>query len=248
MSPAREPMPDATDRGARVSSQSPDRYRYRPKAAERAAGVAVAGAREIFAKVMFLVAVTAGFAAAGAYVGRDLSGGWAIACWVGAFVLIMAMSFGRRRQEAGPLQLTMLFALGLLLGMAVGPTLNAYASVEGGGEVIAQAAGLTGLFMAGTGAVGYLTKRDLSWLGRISFIGLIALIVFGIVAIFVSIPNENVIWCVGGLVVFAGLTIFDFWRLRRAGNEDVALIALSIFLDAFNVFLFFLQILGGGRD
>jgi modulator of FtsH protease len=167
---------------------------------------------------------------------------------VGAFALIIGMSVGRRRQQAGPLQLTMLFALGLLLGMAVGPTLNAYASVEGGGEVIAQAAGLTGLFMAGTGAVGYLTKRDLSWLGRISFVALIALVVFGIVAIFVSIPNENVIWCVGGLVVFAGLTIFDFWRLRRAGNEDVALIALSIFLDAFNVFLFFLQLLGGGRD
>ena len=47
-------------------------------------------------------------------------------------------------------------------------------------------------------------------------------------------------------MIFAGLTIFDFWRLRRAGNADVALIALSIFLDAFNVFLFFLQILGGG--
>jgi modulator of FtsH protease len=231
-----------------VSSQSPEGYGYRQETWDRATGAAVSSAREIFAKVMFLVAVTAGFAAAGAYVGRDLSGGWALACWAGAFVLIIAMSFSRRREQVGPLQLTMLFALGALLGMAVGPTLNAYASVEGGGEVIAQAAGLTGLFMAGAGAVGYLTKRDLTWLGRISFVALIALVVFGIVAIFVSIPNENLVWCIGGLIVFAGLTVFDFWRLRRAGEGDVAMIALSIFLDAFNVFLFFLQLLGGGRD
>ena len=66
---------------------------------------------------------------------------------------------------------------------------------------------------------------------------------FGIVAIFVSIPNEQLIWCIGGLVVFAGLTLYDFWRLRRAGSGDVALIALSIFLDAFNIFLFMLQLL-----
>jgi FtsH-binding integral membrane protein len=230
-------------------SQTPEDYGYRRETWDRATGeVAKSAAREIFAKVMFLVAVTAGFAAAGAYVGRDLSGGWAFAAWGGALVLTLAISFSKRREEVGPLQLTMLFGLGLLLGLAIGPTLNAYASVEGGGEVIAQAAGLTALFMAALGTVGYVTKRDLTWLGRISFIALLGLIVFGIVAIFTSIPNEDLIWSIGGLVIFAGLTVFDFWRLRRAGNADVALIALSIFLDAFNVFLFFLQILGGGRD
>ena len=149
----------------------------------------------------------------------------------------------------GPLQLTMLFGLGLLLGLAIGPTIDAYSSLEDGGTIIAQAAGLTALFMAAMGTVGYVTKRDLTWLGRVSFFALLALIVFGIVAIFVSIPSEYLIWSIGGLVIFAGLTVYDFWRLRRAGNADVALIALSIFLDAFNVFLFFLLILGGGgRD
>lgn len=230
-------------------SQTPEDYGYQRETWDRATAEATRSeAREIFAKVMFLVAVTAGFAAAGAYVGRDLSTGWAFACWGGALVLTLAMSFSKRREEVGGLQLTMLFGLGLLLGLAIGPTLDSYASTENGGEIIAQAAGLTALFMAAMGTVGYVTKRDLTWLGRVSFIALLGLIVFGIVAIFVSIPNADLIWAVGGLVIFAGLTIFDFWRLRRAGQGDVALIALSIFLDAFNVFLFFLQILGGGRD
>jgi FtsH-binding integral membrane protein len=197
---------------------------------------------------MFLVAVTAGFAAAGAWIGRDLSPGWAIACFLGGFALVIAMGCAKRREQVSGLQLTMLFGLGLLLGLGIGPTIGYYSSLEDGGTIIAQAAGLTALFMAAMGTVGYVTRRDLTWLGRVSFIALLGLIVFGIVAIFVSIPGEYLIWSIGGLVIFAGLTVFDFWRLRRAGNADVVLIAVSIFLDAFNVFLFFLQILGGGSN
>jgi modulator of FtsH protease len=52
-----------------------------------------------------------------------------------------------------------------------------------------------------------------------------------------------------GLVIFAGLTMFDFQRLRRSTDLDSApLIAANIFLDALNVFLFFLRIFSGGRD
>jgi modulator of FtsH protease len=228
--------------------ESPDQYGYSTETLERAGYGARADAKAIFGKVMFLVAVTAGFTAVGAYIGRDMSGGWAIGCWIAAIVLTIAIGVGKPKEEATPLQMGMLFGIGLLLGLAIGPTLNEYASLEDGGTLIAQAAGMTALFMAALGTVGYMTKRDLTALGRISFIALLGLLVFGIVAIFVNIPNEQLIWCIGGLVVFAGLTVFDFWRLRRAGNGDVALIALSIFLDAFNIFLFMLQLLGGSRD
>lgn len=229
-------------------AETPEGYGYARETWDRADVGAQADSRAIFGKTMFLVAVTAGFAAAGAYVGRDLSWGWALLCWVGSIGLVIAMSAARKKDEATPLQMGLLFGVGALLGLAIGPTLQQYASLEGGSTIIAQAAGLTALFMAVMGSIGYATKRDLSGLGRISFFGLIGLLLFGFVAIFVNIPNENLIWCVLGLVVFAGLTTFDFWRLRRAGEGDVTLIALSIFLDAFNVFLFMLQLLGGGRD
>ena len=55
------------------------------------------------------------------------------------------------------------------------------------------------------------------------------------------------IYTVLGLVIFGGFTIFDFNRLRRADMASAVPIAASIFLDIFNVFLFFLQIFGGGR-
>ena len=219
-------------------------FRYE---AETTVGARV-DARAVFAQAMFLVALTVAFAAAGAYVGRGLSTGWAIGAWVAGFVLVLVISFVRRAHGANSLAMGLLFGVGLLLGLAIGPTLNAYSQLEDGGTVIAQAAGLTALFVGTLGTVGYLTKRDLSWVGRISFFGLLALLVFGFVAIFVSIPNERLIWSIFGLVVFAGYTLFDFWRLRRTGEDQVTLVALGIFLDILNVFLFMLSLLGGGRD
>lgn len=208
--------------------------------------VARSEARTVFGQTMFLVAVALGFLAAGAWIGRDLSWGWAIAAWVGALVLVVAMSFSRKAGR-GQLGMGLLFGVGVLFGIALGPTLAEYASAPGGAELIGQAAGLTALFIAGTGTVGYLTKRDLSGLGRICLFALLGLIAFGLVAMFVAIPYANLIYCVAGLVIFAGYTVFDFWRLRRAGEDDVPLIALSIFLDVVNVFLLILSLLGNSR-
>ncbi len=109
-----------------------------------------------------------------------------------------------------------------------------------------QAAGATGAFVAGLGAVGYATRRDLSSWIRVLFWALLALIVFGLVAIFVAIPHANLIYAVLGIVIFGGFTIFDFNRLRRADQASSVVIAASIFLDIFNVFLLFLRLFGGG--
>ena len=203
-----------------------------------------ADARAVFGQVMGLVAITIGFTAAGAYIGRDLTGGWAIACWILGFVCLIGLNVAAQRSER--LAVTLLFAFGLLLGLALGPTIAVY--MDKNPAVVWQAAGCTALFIGALGSWGYATKRDLSGLGRAFFWALLGLIGFGIVAIFVTIPAENVIYGVLGLVVFGGLTAFDFQRLRHAGMESAVPIAAGIFLDVLNVFQFFLMLLGGGRN
>ena len=84
---------------------------------------------------------------------------------------------------------------------------------------------------------------------RVCFWALLALIVFGIVLIFVHIPHGSLIYSVIGLVIFAGFTMFDFQRLRRSSDVASApFLAASIFLDVLNVFLFFLTIFSGGEE
>jgi len=195
----------------------------------------------LFAQTMGYVAITAGFFALGAYLGRNLSEGWAIVWFIVAFACLIGMNFAVRR--SGGLSVVLLLVFGTAIGLAMAPVLTYYASTDP--QVLWQAGGATALFIAGFGAAGYATKRDLSGLARVSFWALVALIIFGIVLIFVHIPHGELIYSILGLVVFAGLTMFDFQRLRRSKDLNSApLLAASIFLDALNVFLFFLRIFG----
>ncbi|HEY1508995.1 MAG TPA: Bax inhibitor-1 family protein [Solirubrobacteraceae bacterium] len=204
-----------------------------------------ATSQSVFGQVMGLVAVTVGFLALGAYIGRNLSGTVGLLLFIAAFGCIFGLNIASNRGN-DQLAIVFLFGLGLSLGLSVGPVLAQYANSDP--AALWQAAGATGGFIAALGAYGYATRRDLSFLARGLFFALLALIVFGVVLIFVRIPNGNVIYAVLGLVIFGGFTIFDFNRLRRAGPSSAVPIAASIFLDIFNVFLFFLQLFGGGRD
>jgi modulator of FtsH protease len=200
--------------------------------------------RAVFARTMGLVAGTIGVAALGAWAGQDLTFGWAIGFWIAGFACLIGLNFARRNQT---LAVTLLFALGAFLGLAIGPTVEAYAQAFGA-SVVAQAAGATALFIAGFGAWGYATRRDLAPVARIAFFALLGLIVFGIVALFVSIPAEQLIWCIVGLGLFAVFTMYDFQRLKSAHPDDAVFLAASIFVDILNVFLFMLQLLGMSRD
>jgi FtsH-binding integral membrane protein len=199
----------------------------------------------LFGQTMGLVAMTAAFFAAGAYAGRHLSEGAVIVAWIAAFVVLLIMNFVARRSSAAAVVLLVIF--GVLMGVASAPTLYWYASTNP--QILWQAGGATALFIGVFGSIGYLTRRDLSAIYRIAFFALIALLIFGIVLIFVRIPHGSLIYAILGLVVFAGLTMGDFQRLRRSrGLDSAPLLAASIFLDVLNVFWFFLRIFSGSRN
>jgi uncharacterized protein len=208
-------------------------------------GTAARGqAHALFAQTMAYVAATAGLFALGAWAGRNLSGGVGIVAFIAAFACLIGMRFAAKR--SAQLTVGLLAAFGLLIGLAVAPTVAYYGSMDP--RALWEAGGATALFIAGFGAAGYATRRDLTALARACFWALLALIVFGIVLIFVNIPGAELVYSVLGLVIFAGFTMFDFQRLRT--NTDAAsapLLAASIFLDVLNVFLFFLEIFSGGE-
>jgi FtsH-binding integral membrane protein len=66
--------------------------------------------------------------------------------------------------------------------------------------------------------------------------------------VFVSIPGAHLIYAIAGLVIFGAFTIFDFNRLRQTDAVGAVPIAASIFLDIFNIFLFFIELFGGDQD
>jgi FtsH-binding integral membrane protein len=194
---------------------------------------------------MGLVALTLGCTALGAYITRNATHGAGILLIVGWFACLIGLNVASARGHE-QLATGLLFGMGLLLGMGLGPILAYYAKSQP--SVVWQAAGATGGFVAALGSFGYATSRDFSHWARGLFWALLALIVAGIALLFLRIPHAHIVYCVAGLAVFGAFTIFDFNRLRRASYTSVVPIAAGIFLDILNIFLFMLRLFGGGRD
>jgi FtsH-binding integral membrane protein len=205
-------------------------------------GITRSQAHTLFAVTMGYVAITAALFALGAYLGRNLTGAVGIVAFIAAFGILIGMRFAAARSQELAVALLALF--GLLIGLAVAPTVAYYASMDP--QALWYAGGATALFILAFGTAGWATRRDLTALARVLTWALLALIVAGIVLIFVHIPGGALVYSILGLVIFAGFVMFDFQRLRHTQDiRQAPLLAASIFLDILNVFLFFLQIFSG---
>ena len=193
----------------------------------------------LFGRVMALVALTVGCATLGVWVARDWGGaGWFVA-WLLSLGCLIGLNVANARGNTG-LALALLFAFGLLVGASVATTVNYYAQTDP--VAVRQAFAATALFVAAMGSAGYAVRRDLSFLYRLLFWLLLALIGAGIVLIFVHIPAIYAAWSIAGLVIFGLYTVVDFNRLRRAGTNEAIPLAAGIFLDVLNIFLLFLRL------
>ena len=105
---------------------------------------------------------------------------------------------------------------------------------------------------------GYVTKQDLSSIGKILFMALIGLIIATIVNLFVRSSMFDMILSYVGVVIFVGLTAWDTQKIKQMllmadgmdeSVQKIALMgALSLYLDFINLFLYLLRIFGGNRD
>lgn len=195
----------------------------------------------LFGRVMWLVAMTVAAATVGVFLARSWGGHFWFIAWLGSLGCLFGLNVANARGNTG-LALALLLVFGLLIGISVSATVNYYAATDP--TAVRQAFGATALFVGGLGSVGYAVRRDLSFLYRLAFWLLLALIVAGFVLIFVRIPAAYTAWTVIGLAIFGLYTVLDFNRLRHAGADSAIPIAAGIFLDILNVFLLFLQLFG----
>ena len=123
-----------------------------------------------------------------------------------------------------------------------------------------QSIATTFLITAGTfGAMslfGFVTKRDLSTMGRILFMLLIGLLIATVVNIFMKAEGLTLILNYAGVVIFVGLTAYDTQSIKqmlqehgdKEGAEKIALLgSLSLYLDFINLFIYLLRILGSRK-
>lgn len=136
-------------------------------------------------------------------------------------------------------------------GVVLGPLVQSLAATSDGLAVLGQAALVTFIVFAAFGAYGLITKRNLSSMAKVLFIGLLVLLGIMILSMFFSsfFSPFGILIGLGGAILFSLMTALDFQRAKYSTADNAVLVTLSIFLDFVNLFTFILDIFlifGGG--
>lgn len=166
-------------------------------------------------------------------------------------ILVIALS-------AAIMKLSPAAATGLFLFYAMlnGITLTPLVLVYTASSVAAAFFTTAGSFAA-LALYGSTTKRDLSGMGKFLLMGLIGLIIASIVNMFIGSGPFGFIISIIGVLVFAGLTVYNTQRLTQMAQqmvteEDTGRFAiygaLTLYLDFINLFIYMLRLFGVRRD
>ncbi len=173
----------------------------------------------------------------------------------GQLGFVFAISFLINKIGALP-GLALLFAYSLMNGLTIGAVVLAYTANGAAAGVVSAFLGASAIFAA-AGLFGFVTKRDLTSLGGILFMGVIGLLVVSLVHFFLFPGSEtlNLIIGFGGVVIFTGLTAYDVQRLKKGempgirDRESASVLgALALYIDFVVIFMSLLRIFGSGRD
>jgi FtsH-binding integral membrane protein len=116
------------------------------------------------------------------------------------------------------------------------------------GSIVSAFMGAAILFGVMSG-YGYFTKKDLSSMGQMMFVGLIAIIIASIVNIFIGSTVMQMVISALAIIIFLGLTAYDTQQIRQelsVETSDVAEVrgALTLYMDFINLFINLLQLFG----
>ncbi|RSD26730.1 Bax inhibitor-1/YccA family protein [Mesobacillus subterraneus] len=157
--------------------------------------------------------------------------------------MLIAIFFLRKRKA---ITYTFLYVFTFISGMTMYPVIAHYVATVGGNVVI-NALGATTVVFTGLAIYATKTKRDLSFLGGMLMAALLALIAVGIFNWIWPLSSTGMLaYSFIGILVFSGYVLFDFNRMKHYGvsEEEVPLMALNLYLDFINLFLYILRFLG----
>jgi modulator of FtsH protease len=195
----------------------------------------------IMGQVLFLVGAAIGLCALGTVLGRDLSPGTAQVLSFAGLGMLIVSNFVRPLRY-GSLGIAWLAALAALIGFGLGPTINAYATVDPSG--LTTAIGLTALTVVGMAAGGFAWSKDVSgWARPLSMIVLVAVVISIIGIVVGGLGALSPVLSLVILVVSAALILVDFNYVRKhATEDDVVWLATGIFVSIINIFISLLNL------
>ena len=148
--------------------------------------------------------------------------------------------------------IVLFYAYAVCNGITIAPTLFIYGMTS-----VFYAFAATALLFGSISIYGFLTKRDLTKLGPILMIGLFVLIIYSIFAMIFRMPMSDLVISLIGIALFIGFTAYDTQKIKKgyeyfSNTSDMVqrssiTIALQLYLDFINLFLYLLRLLNRER-
>jgi len=164
---------------------------------------------------------------------------------------VIGLQFAIIRYRDSGVGVALLLLMTFLLGAFLGPLLNVALQLKNGIQLVGYAATGTGVIFFGMGALASTIKRDLSFMGKFLFVGMIAVVVAGIANMFLQIPLFGLVISTLVLVIFSLYLLYDLNRIIRGGETNYVMATTGVYLSLLNIFTSLLQILmslSGDRD
>ena len=179
---------------------------------------------------------------------KSLTGGIGmIVFFAGAFGFIYAIEKTKNSAAGVPVLLAFTFFMGLMLSRMIGHVLG----FKNGSDLIMTAfAGTAGIFFV-MASLASVIKRDLSGMGKWLFVGALAVMVGGIINVFIGSTIGMAVISVMCIGIFSAYMLYDLKQIIDGGETNYISATLNLYMDIFNVFqslLALLGIFGGERD
>ena len=179
---------------------------------------------------------------------QSLGGGLGMILFLGgAFGFMYAIEKTKNSAAGVPVLLGFTFFMGLMLSRMIAMVLG----FKNGPDLIMTAFGGTaGVFFV-MASLSSVIKRDLSGMGKWQFVGALAIMVGGIINVFVGSTAGMMAISVAAIGVFSAYMLYDLKQIVDGGETNYISATLALYLDIINVFqslLALLGIMGGERD
>ena len=183
----------------------------------------------------------------GAYVGvttgivNGLSGGIGLIVFLaGAFGFMFAIEKTKNSAAGVPVLLAFTFFMGLMLSRLISMVLG----FKNGPSLIMTAfGGPAGVFFV-MASLASVIKRDLSGMGKWLFVGALAIMIGGIINVFVGSSAMMMAISVMAIGIFSAYMLYDLKQIMDGGETNYISATLALYLDIFNVFQALLALLG----
>lgn len=172
---------------------------------------------------------------------RSLGGGLGLVVFLGgAFGFMYAIEKTKNSAAGVPVLLAFTFFMGLMLSRMISMVLG----FKNGPDLIMTAFGGTaGVFFV-MASLSSVIKRDLSGMGKWLFVGAMAVMIGGIINVFVGSTAAMMAISVAVIAIFSAYMLYDLKRIVDGGETNYISATLALYLDIMNVFQALLALLG----